>query len=293
MDQLIPLINKLQDVFNVVGYDPLDLPQIVVVGSQSSGKSSVLENIVNKDFLPRGKDIVTRRPLVLQLIHEKTNREWGEFLHLPGQKFENFTQIRDEIEKDTERVAGANKGISKIPIHLRIHSPKVLNLTLVDFPGITKVIFSIRLKLPIGDQPLDIENQIKQLVYDYIGKPNSIILAVTPANIDLVNSEALKIARELDPEGRRTIGVLTKIDLMDAGTNALDILQNKGCYRLKHGFIGVVNRSQHDINVGKSIEDSIKSESEYFRTHPIYRAIASQCGVSFLSKSLNSVSNER
>lgn len=281
MDQLIPLINKLQDVFNVIGYDPLDLPQIVVVGSQSSGKSSVLENIVMKDFLPRGRDIVTRRPLVLQLIHEKGEVEWGEFLHLPGDKFTDFDKIRDEIERETEKVAGKNKGISKIPIHLRIHSHKVLNLTLVDLPGITKI--------PIGDQPTDIESQIKQLVYDYICKSNSIILAVTPANIDLVNSEALKIAREVDPEGKRTIGVLTKIDLMDAGTNALDILMNKSCYRLRHGFIGVVNRSQQDINVRKAIEDSIKSEQEYFKTHPVYRSIAAQCGVSFLSKSLNTV----
>jgi len=69
MDELIPTINKLQDVFNSLGYDPISLPQIVVVGSQSTGKSSVLENIVGRDFLPRGSDIVTRRPLVLQLLH--------------------------------------------------------------------------------------------------------------------------------------------------------------------------------------------------------------------------------
>ncbi len=73
MDQLIPVINKLQDVFNALGTDAIDLPQIVVVGSQSSGKSSVLENIVGRDFLPRGQGIVTRRPLVLQLINLPTD----------------------------------------------------------------------------------------------------------------------------------------------------------------------------------------------------------------------------
>jgi len=66
---LIALVNKLQDTFNAIGGDAVDLPQIVVVGSQSSGKSSVLETIVGRDFLPRGSGIVTRRPLVLQLIH--------------------------------------------------------------------------------------------------------------------------------------------------------------------------------------------------------------------------------
>jgi dynamin 1-like protein len=71
---LIALVNKLQDTFNEIGGDAVDLPQIVVVGSQSSGKSSVLETIVGRDFLPRGQGIVTRRPLVLQLIHTPSNK---------------------------------------------------------------------------------------------------------------------------------------------------------------------------------------------------------------------------
>lgn len=70
---LIALVNKLQDTFNEIGGDAVDLPQIVVVGSQSSGKSSVLETIVGRDFLPRGSGIVTRRPLILQLIHTPSN----------------------------------------------------------------------------------------------------------------------------------------------------------------------------------------------------------------------------
>jgi hypothetical protein len=113
--QLIGLINKLQDAFAAVGVqNPIDLPQITVIGSQSSGKSSVLENIVGKDFLPRGTGIVTRRPLVLQLINrvasegsDGTQDEWGEFLHLPGQKIYDFSKIRDEIVRDTELKCGS------------------------------------------------------------------------------------------------------------------------------------------------------------------------------------------
>ena len=143
MNDLIPLVNKLQDVFNTIGSDTVDLPQIIVVGSQSSGKSSVLENIVQRDFLPRGNGIVTRRPLVLQLINvhdteESKAEEYGEFLHA-NQKFTDFTEIRREIEAETARVAGQNKGISRSPINLKIYSPNVLNLTLVDLPGLTKV----------------------------------------------------------------------------------------------------------------------------------------------------------
>ena len=183
---LLGIVNKLQDlVFNTIGTDSLDLPQIVVVGSQSSGKSSVLENIVGRDFLPRGSGIVTRRPLILQLINvpseqereedreqEKdgnghgagvngqkstaggdqderlvphtpasvaTQDEWAEFHHMPGQRIRDFAQVKKEIETETARIAGHNKGINRQPINLKIFSPHVLSLTLVDLPGLTKV----------------------------------------------------------------------------------------------------------------------------------------------------------
>lgn len=285
LEDLIPVVNKLQDlVFNTIGLDTLDLPQVVVVGSQSSGKSSVLENIVGRDFLPRGTGIVTRRPLILQLVHVESDSssvelaEYGEFLHIPGQQFYSFDEIRREIERETARLAGANKGINKLPINLKIFSPHVLNLTLVDLPGVTKV--------PIGDQPTDIEKQTKELVLEYISKPNSLILAVTPANQDLVNSESLKLARHVDPKSKRTIGVLTKLDLMDRGTNALEILSGN-VYPLKLGFIGVVNRSQQDIQDSKSLDDSLSAERLFFESHPAYRSISHKCGTSYLAKMLN------
>ena len=272
----------------------------MVVGSQSSGKSSVLENIVGRDFLPRGSGIVTRRPLILQLINVPSDRddkpgddevhvphtpasvagqeEWGEFNHIPGQRFYDFQSIKREIENETQRIAGSNKGINRQPINLKVYSPHVLSLTLVDLPGLTKV--------PIGDQPTDIEKQTRNLISEYIAKPNSIILAVSPANVDIVNSEALKLARHVDPTGKRTIGVLTKIDLMDHGTNALDILTGR-VYPLKLGFIGVVNRSQQDIQSNKSMSDALAAEREFFRMNPAYRNIASRCGTQFLAKTLN------
>ncbi|XP_072458462.1 dynamin-2 isoform X11 [Notamacropus eugenii] len=218
MEELIPLVNKLQDAFSSIGQScHLDLPQIAVVGGQSAGKSSVLENFVGRDFLPRGSGIVTRRPLILQLIFSKT--EYAEFLHCKSKKFTDFDEVRQEIEAETDRVTGTNKGISPIPINLRVYSPHVLNLTLIDLPGITKV--------PVGDQPMDIEYQIRDMILQFISKESSLILAVTPANMDLANSDALKMAKEVDPQGLRTIGVITKLDLMDEGTDARDVLENK------------------------------------------------------------------
>ena len=287
MEQLIPTINKLQDVFHTIGESPIDLPQIVVIGSQSSGKSSVLESIVGRDFLPRGSGIVTRRPLVLQL-HNTAHavaeggaaEEWGEFLHLQGQRFTDFDAIRTEIARETDEVTGTNKGISPHPINLAIYSPNVLNLTLVDLPGITKV--------PVGDQPADIEAQIRGMCMQFIGNPNALILAVTPANSDIANSDALQMAREVDREGMRTIGVLTKLDLMDRGTNALDALQGR-IIPLRLGYVGVMNRSQRDIDQGVRVEESLRNEAKFFQTHPAYRQIASRTGVPFLTKNLNTV----
>lgn len=114
------------------------------------------------------------------------------------------------------------------------------------------------------------------------------ILAVSPANVDLANSESLKLARSVDPQGRRTIGILTKLDLMDAGTNALDVLTGR-VYPLKLGFIGVVNRSQQDINGEKSMKDALDSESEFFRNNPAYRNVAHKNGTKYLAKTLNQV----
>ncbi|KAJ7844451.1 P-loop containing nucleoside triphosphate hydrolase protein [Mycena leptocephala] len=289
--ELVSLVNKLQDAFAAVGSSAaqIDLPQICVLGSQSSGKSSVLENIVGRDFLPRGHGIVTRRPLVLQLINrpasaasasEKSGKdeEWGEFLHLPGKKFFDFHEIRGEIVRDTEAKTGRNAGISPVPINLRIFSPRVLTLTLVDLPGLTKV--------PVGDQPRDIEKQIRDMLMKYISRPACIILAVTPANQDLANSDGLKMAREVDPDGVRTIGVLTKIDLMDTGTDVIDILAGR-IIPLRLGYVPVVNRGQRDIDSSRPISSALEKEREFFENHPAYKANVRFCGTPFLAHKLN------
>ncbi|KAJ0013071.1 hypothetical protein NQD34_017405 [Periophthalmus magnuspinnatus] len=305
MEDLIPLVNRLQDAFSAIGQNAtLDLPQIAVVGGQSAGKSSVLENFVGTDFLPRGSGIVTRRPLVLQLMNCPT--EYAEFLHCKGKKFTDFDEVRQEIEAETDRITGANKGISPVPINLRVYSPHgetnykitatyfssasfyfsrvnvvvlvVLNLTLVDLPGMTKV--------PVGDQPADIEFQIREMLMQFVTKENCLMLAVSPANSDLANSDALKVAKEVDPQGMRTIGVITKLDLMDEGTDAKDILENK-LLPLRRGYIGVVNRSQKDIDGKKDINAAIAAERKFFLSHPAYRHLADRMGTPYLQKVLN------
>jgi len=202
--------------------------------------------------------------------------EWCKFLHKPDRVFTNFEDVREEIERETDRKAGTNKGICAEPISLKVFSTKVVNLTVVDLPGIVKV--------AAGDQPEDIEDQISELILSYIKNPNCIILAVSPANNDMATSESLKLAKEVDPEGRRTLAVITKLDLMDAGTDAVDVLCGR-VVPVKLGIIGVVNRSQLDIQTKKSIDDALKDEGAFLQRK--YPTLASRNGTPYLAKTLN------
>uniref|UniRef100_K3Y5K5 Dynamin-type G domain-containing protein n=1 Tax=Setaria italica TaxID=4555 RepID=K3Y5K5_SETIT len=280
---VIPLVNSLQDIIARLDGDAaagLELPQVAAIGGQSSGKSSVLEALVGRDFLPRGPDICTRRPLVLQLVRHSAPEEWGEFLHAPGRRFHDFEQIKREIQLETDKEAGDNKGVSEKQIRLKIFSPNVLDITLVDLPGITRV--------PVGDQPSDIESRIRTMIMQYIKHPSCIILAVSPANADLANSDALQLARLADPDGSRTIGVITKLDIMDRGTDARNFLLGN-VIPLKLGYVGVVNRSQEDINFNRSVKDALGFEEKFFSTLPAYHGLAHCCGVPQLAKKLNMI----
>ncbi|KAK1303397.1 Dynamin-related protein 1E [Acorus calamus] len=288
MESLIGLVNRIQRACTVLGDYGGDgalptlweaLPSVAVVGGQSSGKSSVLESIVGRDFLPRGSGIVTRRPLVLQL--HKTDEgqvEYAEFLHLPRRRFTDFAVVRKEIQDETDRMTGKSKQISPIPIHLSIYSPHVVNLTLIDLPGLTKV--------AVEGQPETIVEDIENMVRSYVEKPNSIILAISPANQDIATSDAIKLAREVDPSGERTFGVLTKLDLMDKGTNALDVLEGRS-YRLQQPWVGIVNRSQADINKNVDMMAARQRERDYFESSPDYGHLASKMGSEYLAKLLS------
>ncbi|KAI9191458.1 hypothetical protein LWI28_008696 [Acer negundo] len=285
---LIPIINRLQDILTPFGGElsKISLPQVAVVGSQSSGKSSVLEALVGRDFLPRGCDICTRRPLALMLENrsqenaDDDGRDWAEFRHLPGKRFYDFARVREEIMAETNKEAGSNKGVSDKQIRLKISSPNVLNMTLVDLPGITKV--------PVGDQPTDIEERIRRMIMAHIKQENCIILAVSPANSDLATSDALQMAKAADPTGSRTIGVITKLDIMDRGTNACNFLLGK-VVPLSLGYVGVVNRCQEDINQNRSIQDALAYEAQFFRDHPVYNGLSDRCGIPQLAKKLNQI----
>eukprot|EP00918_Siedleckia_nematoides_P012079 GHVU01026510.1.p1 GENE.GHVU01026510.1~~GHVU01026510.1.p1 ORF type:complete len:818 (+),score=177.38 GHVU01026510.1:746-3199(+) len=249
------------------------------------------------DFLPRGDGVVTRRPLELRLVHLSegssnaaegqqqpgtTMTEWGVFDTDRDRRI-NITDVKKEIERVTDERAGKNKGLVDDPILLSIYSPRCPDLTLIDLPGIARV------PLKGSDQTDDIERLTREMAFRYAVDPRTIILAVTPANSDLMTSDALQIARQADPQGARTIGVITKIDLMDRGTDAARMVMGEE-YRLRLGYTGVRNRSQADIQAGKSVQDSLKEETEFFQAHAKYRTLPpGLMGTNYLIEKLTKV----
>ncbi|KAG2701556.1 hypothetical protein I3760_06G051200 [Carya illinoinensis] len=234
MESLIGLVNRIQRACTVLGDHGGEgmslweaLPSVAVVGGQSSGKSSVLESVVGRDFLPRGSGIVTRRPLVLQLHKtDKGQSEYAEFLHAPKKRLTDFAAVRREIQDETDRITGKSKQISNIPIHLSIYSPNVVNLTLIDLPGLTKV--------AVEGQSESIVEDIENMVRSYVEK---VI------------------------EGRS--------------------------YRLQHPWVGIVNRSQADINKNVDMISARRKECEYFETSPEYGHLSHKMGSEFLAKLLS------
>ena len=279
MQNLIPVFNLIDKALSQAELDDkIELPRIAVIGSQSSGKSSVLESIAGFDFLPRGVGLVTRCPLIMQWIKTDTPKPYVVFGHKPDDKIRDFNKVREEIVDQTNVLAGAGKGIVKTEIVLTIYSKDVVDLTLIDLPGF--------IKNATEDQPKDLPKSIKAMVRKYISKENTWILAIHSATEDIANSESIQFAKRYDLNGERTLGVITKIDLMDKGTNALSLLKGEE-YQLKYGYVAVKGRSQQDIKEGKTIKDALIEEKKYFENSPDYSEIAHLQGIKYLSNKIS------
>ena len=266
-DQMMMLTRKMIEIrtlLQTIGQsESLTLPSIVVVGSQSSGKSSVLEAIVGHEFLPKGSNMVTRRPIELTLVNTPgKHAEYGEFPSLGLGKITDFTQIQKTLT-DLNLAVPEKDCVSDDPIQLRIHSPNVPDLSLIDLPGYIQV--------EAFDQPTELKLKIQQLCEKYIQPPN-VILAISAADVDLANSTALRASRRVDPRGERTIGVVTKMDLIDPKRGA-QMLADKN-YPLRLGYVGVVckipqeSRSLFSRGSANILNAITKNESAYFNAHP-------------------------
>lgn len=265
-DQMMVLTKKMIEIrsmLQLVGKsEALVLPSIAVIGSQSSGKSSVLEAIVGHEFLPKGSNMITRRPIELTLVNTpEAQTDYGEFPALGLGKMTDFSHIQKTLT-DLNLAVPAEECVSDDPIRLSIYSPNVPDLSLTDLPGYIQVSGL--------DQPPELKQKIADLCDKYIQAPN-IILAISSADSDLANSTALRASRRVDPRGERTIGVVTKMDLVEPKRGAT-ILDDKN-YPLRLGYVGVVSRIPQTSGLfsrttGNITQAITRNETAYFSAHP-------------------------
>ncbi|XP_063069871.1 interferon-induced GTP-binding protein Mx-like isoform X2 [Engraulis encrasicolus] len=265
-EQVRPCIDLVDSLRSLGVEQDLALPAIAVIGDQSSGKSSVLEALSGV-ALPRGTGIVTRCPLVLKLKSvSAVGTSWRGVLSYQKQKTEKITvELSDPAEVGNAIIKAQNalaegKDISHEMINLEIHGTNVPDLTLIDLPGIARV--------ATGNQSHDIEEKIKTLIQKFIKKQETINLVVVPANVDIATTEALKMAKTVDPDGQRSLGILTKPDLVDKGAEegVVNTLRNE-VIPLKKGYMVVKCRGQLDINDNMTLTKALDKERKFFTDH--------------------------
>jgi Dynamin family/Dynamin central region/Dynamin GTPase effector domain len=283
--KLIELADLVHDVFQ--GDTLLEPPSICTIGGQSAGKSMALNSLCGLDILPNGKSIVTRTPIHLRLLHDGSldhiRVEFFEYashitvggtdsVHKILAKFkvdlecpqDQLYPIREEIEKITERYAGKSKNVVDRPINIRITSPKVPNLSIIDLPGLTHI--ALRDK----GQPANIKENIEQMLTRYISSPRTIILAIIPATSDVEADMGLGLIKQYDPDFERTIGVLTKTDLLvDSDVERYLTNSISRDLQVKYGYYAVRNRSSDEVK-SYTVEEGYGLESQFFASHPRY-----------------------
>ena len=296
--EILQIGNIISGIFSDKNDFSIDPPRLVVVGTQSSGKSSLLNSIISMDLMPMGKNMVTRTPLNIQLT--KSNESFADFGEYKNGKWDsikkiNFTGnkpnnheiklVHDEITIQTIKRAGEGMNISHVPILLKINSPIIPNLSLVDLPGITMVACTDK------GQPKDIKEQIQNMIGKYIENERAIIMAVIPARTDIEADPALELIKQYDPNGLRTVGIFTKIDLMNIDTDISEYINNNVSKDLqfKYGYYAVKNRGPSELN-NISIDEGLVKEKDFFNNHKVYcRLNQSRFGIPNLINDLSNI----
>ena len=276
----VHMICEIQELMSRINFtSKMNLPTIIVLGSQSSGKSSVLEHIAGKDFLPRGQGIVTRRPVIIQrLVDSSIGQDYATLAEYQNKKITDFETVRNYLQQKMDETARTDMGISSDPVVVKIYAKEGVTISMIDMPGLTKI--------ALQGQNANFPSLIEDINKTYIQNPNSIILAVSPANVDVANSDALRLAKDFDPDGVRTIGVFTKMDLVEDPNTIKKAFEGRA-YPLKNGYYGIICRNQNDIKNKISIQQAILNEQIYFKKNQQFYEHQDYCGIPNLNYKLN------
>lgn len=278
-----PWLGFLEELLRMgIEDNELPVPQIAVFGDQSSGKSSLLESISGIPF-PKGTGLVTKCPTRISMTTTAAGEQWRASIQLPS----TIHVSNDERERIERRVtsptelsallsdaagvisAASSNGFSSESIVVNVASPLTPNLTLVDLPGI--------IRTTTAGQSRSVIDDVDRLLKRYMAQPETIILAVIPANQDIATIDILERAHQHDIHGERTIGVLTKPDLIDQGAeDEIVAIVNNVRKPLKMGYVLVKNRNQLELNRASSLQDSLQAEEQYFQSHSIWSRLATE-----------------
>jgi interferon-induced GTP-binding protein Mx len=218
------------------------MPQICVMGDQSSGKSSVLEALSGVPF-PRGAGLVTRCPIRMVMRRARTGEPWSASISTSRNNTKHMANTVSEMQtllsQAMTEVCGTGT-FSTDSVVVELISPDACDLTVVDLPGIIRTV--------TAGQSTAVIEQVNKLIKAFLLDPRTIILAVVPANQDIATVDILDRAQGVDPGGERTIGVLTKSDLVSpGGEDEVLAVANNIRKPLRLGYVMLRNRSQREI----------------------------------------------
>lgn len=247
-------LKTLIDKFTEAGIlkEKINYPNICFIGDINSGKTSTLESLLKINILPIGRgERTTLCPFEINLNHIDTEETYAIFENI---KYEDFSELKEKLAKKLDEIEEFQKTV-KTPI---------------DLPGFAHI--------PLGDAPRNIDEYPIHIAEKYINNPFNILLSVIPANrgcsLEYYALSGIRIANEMslmsENNNLRKLGVLTKIDIMDIGTDAKDMLLNK-VMPIELGYIGVINKSRNDIKDNLSYDEIIKNEKNFFNSHEIYK----------------------
>ena len=240
------------------------------MGDQSSGKSSVLESVSGIPF-PRGSGLVTKCATELRMKKAPPGTAWSATIKLSwllpqpssAGKVDSYEEIGERISKLTEALLLARGTHATFEaehsIVIDLIAPNVPDLTVIDLPGIVRT--------QVTGQTGDVIKDVDHLLGRYLKQERTIILCVIPSNVDIATVDILERAHKVDPDGVRTIGVLTKPDTIGEG-NEEEVLQVVQGLRkpLNLGYLMVKNRSQKQIDDGITLMDARDLEMSFSST---------------------------
>lgn len=247
--EVLVAISELNSKF---GIRLKSFPIIVAVGPQSWGKSSVIEAICGRDILPKGMGMATMKPHFITTIRSETTK-----FRVGEKDFTSENDAKEEIDR-----LNSNDGVPQVTII--VYAPNVNDSQLIDLPGVFAV---------SGSDP-NLKARIKKITIDHLKETNFIPLVVHSANIDAENNPVIELVNKHNRQGG-SMGVITKMDAAakDKSDKLKNLLAGKDpkC-SLGYGYCAVVLRNDEDIEAGKTVDDKIIEEKEYFAKHPFYPA---------------------